>query len=59
MMRLKRIKENAQGYMTYQDQESGKYYIDLNQSYDSSTSGPSGWILKDCAMYITSQTKTP
>lgn len=29
-MKLKRIGENAWGYMAYQDMETGKFYLDLN-----------------------------
>lgn len=29
-IRLVRIKENAWGHMTYQDEETGKYYLDLD-----------------------------
>lgn len=32
-MKLKRIGENAWGYMAYQDMETGKFYLDLNYGF--------------------------
>ena len=32
-MKLKRIGENAWGHMAYQDVETGKYYLDLNDGF--------------------------
>lgn len=32
-MKLKRIGENAWGYMTYQDMDTGKFYLDLNYGF--------------------------
>ena len=44
-MKLKRIGENAWGYMTYQDMDTGKFYIDLNyglsETLDLHTCSPS------------------
>ena len=33
MMKLKRIGENAWGYMAYQDVETGKFFLDLNYGF--------------------------
>ena len=38
MKELVRIGENAWGHMAYQDQETGKYYIDLNDGFGGATS---------------------
>ena len=45
MMKLKRIGENAWGYMAYQDMDTGKFYLDLNygisETLDLHTCSPS------------------